>query len=52
MPRSKSSARPRSRKVQKGRSKITHRIRQVMPYIQVVATAASAAAALIQAIRH
>jgi hypothetical protein len=50
--RSKCSARPRSRKVQKGRRKITRRIRQAMPYIQVVATAASALAALIQAIKH
>ena len=52
MPSSKSSARPRSRKVQKGRTKAARRVRQVMPYIQAAATAASAVAALIQAIRH
>jgi hypothetical protein len=52
MPRSKSNARPRSRRAQKGRAKAARRIRQVMPYIQAAATATSAAAALIQAIKH
>jgi hypothetical protein len=52
MSRSKSSARPRSRKVQKDRTRAARRIRQVMPYIQAAATAASALAALMQAIRH
>lgn len=47
-PKDRSRARSRSREARK----IRRRIRQAMPYVQLVATAASAVAALIQAIRH
>lgn len=50
-PRSKSGVRSRSRGARRSRAKTTRGIRQAMPYVQAVATAASAVAALIQAIR-
>jgi len=48
----KSGVRPRSRGARRSRARTTRRIRQAMPYVQAMATAASALAALIQAIRH